>query len=162
MVILKHATELEPTLFDCLQYRHPATAYADAMLSANVKRILCHLLPKQNEPSQPVPRLVKEILLYIQQNYDNGITNGRIADAFGYHSFYLNRIFKKATGYTLHQAVVAQQIEVAKNLLKSTDFTVKAICCEVGISDSALFCTTFKKQTGVTPMEYRKAHSKVN
>ena len=154
-VLSRHAADLESDLVDCLPYRSHATVYAEAILSANLKKILCRLLQKKNEPLPPMPSLVREVLLYIEQHYDSGLTNEQIASVFGYHSFYLNRIFKKATGRTLHQCILAQQIDVAKNLLEHTKLSVKAISCEVGFSDASLFCTTFKKQTGLTPSEYR-------
>lgn len=158
-MVIRHARELEQELRECLQHFSFPTAYSEAVCSANVKKILCYLLQKENEASPYLPRLVQDILLYIQQHYDSGITNDQIANVFGYHSFYLNRLFKKATNHTIHQTILAQQIDVAKQLLESTALPVKAISCEVGFSDSALFCNTFKKHTGATPSEYRKTHS---
>ena len=159
LIVVNNAREMEQELTECLQYFSYPNAYSEALCSANVKRILCYLLQKENEPAQTMPRLVREVLLYIQQHYNTEITNDRIAEEFGYHSFYLNRIFKKATGRTIHQTLLSQKIDVAKQLLENTELSVKSIAYEVGFADSALFCNTFKKHTGVTPSEYRLKRS---
>ena len=159
LIVVNNAKEREQELKECLQHFSYPTAYSEALCSANIKRLLCYLLQKENEPSQNMPRLVREVLLYIQQHYNTEISNDQIAEEFGYHSFYLNRVFKKATGSTIHQALITQKMDVAKQLLENTELLVKSIAYEVGFSNSALFCNTFKKHTGVTPSEYRLKRS---
>ena len=102
------------------------------------------------------PEVVKKVLLYIQQNYEKEISNASIAAQFGYHEFYMNRIFKKSTGMTLHKAILRERIRVACSLLQSTDLSVQRISSEVGFSDRSQFCTAFKKHTSYTPTDYRK------
>lgn len=155
-IVIENAIEVEQELKDCIRYFSYPSDYSEVICSANVKKILCYLVQKEKEPSQNLPSLVRDVLLYIQQHYDKGIDNEQIAKVFGYHSFYLNRIFKKATGNTIHQTILMQQIHVAKQLLKNTELSVKNIAYESGFSDASLFCNVFKKNTGFTPTEYRK------
>ena len=81
----------------------------------------------------------------------------QISAKFGYHSFYLNRLFKKETGITIHQAVIGERMKIAKNLLIETELSVKDIASEVGYADLARFCTAFKAAVGATPLQYRKS-----
>ena len=105
--------------------------------------------------SLELPEPVQRITLYIQQNYDREISNTEISAALGYHSFYLNRIFKKSTGITIHQAVLREKMRVAKRLLRDTALPVHSIAAEVGFPERSQFCTLFRRQVGCTPTEYR-------
>ena len=60
------------------------------------------------------------------------------------------------TGMTLHQAILAERIRIAKRLLHSTGLSVGAIAEECGFTDRSQFCTAFRKQKGMTPTEYKK------
>ena len=137
-----------------LHYCYP-TPVSDAVTSAIIKDILCFAAQNTRPDECELPEIVRKIMLYIQQNYDKEISNSQISNEFGYHSYYLNRIFKDSTGTTIHQAVIHEKIRVAKRLLKETDLSVGSVATEVGFLDRAQFCTTFKKHTRHTPKEYK-------
>ncbi len=137
-----------------LQYCYP-TAFSDAVTSAIIKDILCYIAQNVTSHKFELPKIVQKIMLYIGQNYDKEISNSQIADEFGYHSYYLNRIFKESTGTTIHQAVILEKMRVAKRLLKETDLSIASVAIEVGFPDRAQFCTIFKKHTRYTPKEYK-------
>ncbi len=155
-VILEKAFEIEGKLQECLfRYSYPKS-YSDAFTSAILKEILCYIVQRANPKAQETSETVQKIMLYISQNYDREISNTEISRELGYHSFYLNRIFKKDTGITIHRAVINEKMKVAKRLLLETDISIKAVAEETGFPDRARFCTAFKKHTGYTPLEYRK------
>jgi AraC-like DNA-binding protein len=79
----------------------------------------------------------------------------RVAHASPGH---FNRAFRRAFGETPHQYLLTRRMERAASLLKSTDYSVAAICMEVGLSSVGSFTTTFKRTFGMTPTEYRAAH----
>lgn len=137
-----------------LQYCYP-TPFSDAITSAIVKDILCYIAQNTVANKSELSETVQKIMLYIQQNYNKEISNSQIANEFGYHSYYLNRIFKGSTGTTIHQAVILEKMRVAKRLLKETDLSIGGVAIEVGFPDRAQFCTIFRKHTGRTPREYK-------
>ena len=49
-----------------------------------------------------------------------------------------------------------ERIIHAKNLLKNTSLSIAEISKAAGLDSKAYFCNMFKKQTGMTPNEYRK------
>lgn len=155
-IVLHDAFEIESRVQECRMYFCYPTSYSDAASSALVKDILCYMVQKIYKHKMSLPELVQRVLLFVQQNYDRNLTNQQIADELGYHSYYLNRVFKNSTGITIHQAVILEKIRIAKNLLKETALSVRGIATETGFSDSAQFCATFKKYTGFTPTEYRE------
>jgi len=48
----------------------------------------------------------------------------------------------------------------ARELLEKTDLTVTAVALRTGYTDAAYFSRVFRKTTGTTPIEYRRAKSK--
>jgi len=65
-------------------------------------------------------------------------------------------IFKEGTGQTFVEYLTAFRINEAKKLLKKTDMKGYEVAEAVGFSDSGYFSITFKKLTGITPMEFRR------
>ena len=156
VIIVENAFETLENLQKCLtNYNYP-TVYSDALSSSCIKQILCYIVKRKVETGGEIPELIKAVMLYISQNYDKELTNNDIANHFKYHSFYLNRLFKKHTGKTLHQTVIEEKIKVAKRMLKEGNLTVNEVSSELGFLDRSQFCTVFKKQTGFTPLEYKK------
>ena len=158
-IIIEKAFEIEEKLQDCLLHYGYPSPFSDAFTSAIVKDILCYIAQRADTQAEETPETVQKIMLYIGQNYDREISNTDISNALGYHPFYLNRIFKKSTGMTIHQAVIGEKMKVAKRLLRETELSVKEIAEESGFSDRSQFCTVFKKHTGITPLEYRQGRA---
>jgi len=154
-VVIEKAFDIERTMQECLLHYCYPTPFSDALTSAMIKELLCFIAQNTRVDGSELPALIQKIMLYIQQNYDKEISNSQISDAFGYHSYYLNRVFKKNTGTTIHQAVLHERIRIAKRLLKETDLSVGAVAMEVGFSDRAQFCTVFRKHVGASPKAYR-------
>ena len=155
LTVIPEAFEIEGKLQDCLLHFSYPTAFSDAFTSAIVKDLLCYVARNATKQSE-LPDLVQKITLYIRNNYDQELSNTQISTAFGYHPFYLNRIFKNSTGITMHQAVIQEKMRIAKHLLKGTDLSIAAVAEEVGFSDRSQFCTAFRKYSKNTPTEYRK------
>ncbi len=156
LIVIENAFDIEAKLQTCLMHYCLSTPISDAATSAIIKEILCYIVEKSTSQRSPISELVQRITVYIQQNYDREISNSNISAKFGYHSFHLNRIYKKSTGMTIHQAVIAKRMQMAKNLLEETALSVNSIADEVGYPDHSRFCTAFKKHVGMTPLEYRK------
>jgi transcriptional regulator GlxA family with amidase domain len=66
------------------------------------------------------------------------------------------RRFRRATGYAPMEYVHALRVEEAKQMLETSDCSVERIGGQVGYEDTASFRRLFKRQTGLTPREYRR------
>lgn len=73
---------------------------------------------------------------------------------------YLNEAVKKSTGMTPSAWITATIILEAKRLLRCTVSTVKEVAHELGYEDHAYFSRLFKKNTTMTPLEFRRANLK--
>ena len=156
LLVIENAFSVESKMQECLLHYEYPSPISGALTSALIKEILCFLAQRSAAEQSRTHGIVQKIMLYIRQNYDKEITNSHISAEFGYHSFYLNRIFKKDMGFTIHRAVIAERIRIAKDMLLETDMPIHAVAAAVGCADHARFCTAFKAHVGQTPLQYRK------
>ena len=69
---------------------------------------------------------------------------------------HFSTVFAQETGLTFTQYLTALRIGKAKELLEATEMRSSQIAIEVGYNDAHYFSYLFKKNTGLTPSEYRK------
>ena len=97
-----------------------------------------------------------EIKKYIACHYSsNQLSIQNIAQHSCLSDTYLCAYFKKSTGRTLNEYITELRIEKAKELLRDRNLKLYEITDEVGLTDTNYFSTLFKKNTGLTPSEYR-------
>ena len=101
--------------------------------------------------------LYRKSLAYIKEHYMEGITVADIAGAVGYSGSYFGYIFKKKHGIPVNRYVRELQLAKAKELLRNTSFSVSAVAEYVGYEDANYFSSLFKKQYGLSPMQYRNS-----
>ena len=93
--------------------------------------------------------------LYIETHSADKFSLQAMADALFVNGSYLLRAFRAYTGHTLLWYHNHIRCEKAKELLADSDKSMKEICMECGYSDPNYFSRTFKKNTGLTPTEYK-------
>ena len=99
--------------------------------------------------------MAEKVIAYINENYMKPIsieTLAKLADLSQYHFI---RTFKKETGFTPHEYIIHTRISAAKYLLKNSQMPIKDICFNTGFSCESVFCSSFKRQVGMTPVQYR-------
>lgn len=97
---------------------------------------------------------------FIEKNYTEKLSVDQLASTFALGRRSLERRFKKATANTVSEYIQRVKIEAAKKDLESSRKTVNEIMYEVGYSDTKAFRTTFKKITGLSPVEYKNRYNK--
>lgn len=68
---------------------------------------------------------------------------------------YLNIISKRNTGTTAKEQINLQIGLVVRMLLDTTDLSVKQIASRLHYEDPSYLCRIFRKQTGMSPLQYR-------
>ncbi|MDP1813528.1 MAG: helix-turn-helix domain-containing protein [Leadbetterella sp.] len=98
---------------------------------------------------------------YIEQSIDGKLTVDELADlvALGRRSF--ERRFKAATNNSVLEYIQRVKIETAKRSFENSRKNINEVMMDVGYSDNKAFRTTFKKITGLTPIEYRNKYRKM-
>jgi len=77
------------------------------------------------------------------------------ADKLNLSANYLGDLIKKETGKSPQKHIQFKMIETAKKMLLQSKKNVSQIAYELGFEYPQYFSRMFKKNTGVTPNEYR-------
>ncbi len=93
---------------------------------------------------------------YVRSNISSKITVEMLCSEFNISKNKLYALTQKAWGMNIGEYVSSQRIESAKALLTTTDMPISEVCHAVGIVEYNYFTKLFKKQTGYTPLSYRK------
>jgi len=93
---------------------------------------------------------------YIRKNFaDKDISLHTVAREVNASPNHFSTIFSQETGETFISYITRVRIEQAKILLKTTQLRTSDIGYEVGYNDTHYFSYVFKKNTGMTPKEFR-------
>lgn len=95
---------------------------------------------------------------YMDENFDQGITVSEAASYVFLSQGYFTRAFRDETGISPMNYLMKKRIEKACKLLKNNEIKVSAISLQSGFSSPQRFNVAFRKQMGMTPMEYRKKY----
>ena len=104
---------------------------------------------------------IKEVQEYIEKNYGDKISIDDLAIRVGLSRRNLERRFRKVTYNSVLEYVQRVRIEAAKQTLERNRENVNEAMYKAGYNDIKAFRTTFKKLTGLSPLEYRNKFSRV-
>lgn len=104
------------------------------------------------------PTLAEQVVRYIARNYRGMISMEQLAHQMNYTPQYVSRKFKEQMGCSPLDYTIRLRIDLARNLLCDTEATLQEIAAYVGYPDTVYFNRMFKKQTGITPGEYRRQY----
>ncbi len=102
-----------------------------------------------------VSRTIAECQNYIFNHLFEEIKLEQLSGLTGFNGNYISQRFKKETGMSFRAYVTARRIEEACRLMKYTKLTFTEIATRLCFHDQSHFTKAFKKQTGVTPKQYR-------
>jgi transcriptional regulator GlxA family with amidase domain len=111
---------------------------------------------QKNHEDQPI----KEAQEFIEKNVTEKISVENLAVQFAIGRRHFERRFKKATNNTPIEYIQRVKIEAAKKQLESSSKNINEVMYDVGYSDPKAFRTTFKKITGLSPVEYKNRYNK--
>ena len=92
---------------------------------------------------------------YIYSHIKERITIEDLADELGVSASYLSRLFKKETGSSVSAYIRGQKIEMAKNLLRYSEYSMIDIANRLSFSSQSHFIQQFREYVGITPKKYR-------
>ena len=104
--------------------------------------------------------VIKKAQEYIEKNYEEKISVDEMASMLGLSRRNLERRFRKVTYNSIVEYVQRVRIESAKLTLERARENVNEAMYKAGYTDIKAFRTTFKKLTGLSPLEYRNKFSR--
>ena len=99
--------------------------------------------------------LVKKFFHLIEENHQKNISLGDYAGLIGVTANHLTQTVKILTGKTSLQIIKAKQLLEIKRLLVHTGLNVSEIARQLNFEDQSYFSKFFKRETGLTPLQYR-------
>ena len=94
---------------------------------------------------------------YIRTHLAEPLTLEQLSARARFSPSHFHSLFTAWTGKTPHDFVLQCRIEAAKASLRSDRSSLIEIATGCGFSSQSHFCAQFKKATGQTPLQYRKA-----
>lgn len=113
----------------------------------------CRLIDKEHASESQ--KIIYRSIAYIKSNLEQDLTLEHCARQANLSWGYYSNLFKKVSGTTFQQFVTQAKIEKAKSMLID-DFQVQEIAQELGYEHRRYFSEVFKKQTGLTPTEFKE------
>ena len=100
-------------------------------------------------------KVFQEISDYVKRHLSDDITRQDVADAVHLNADYLSKVFKRRAGITLSEYIRAEKLNHSKYLLTNSDMSINDISMLLNFSSQSHFSSTFKKQYGISPADYR-------
>lgn len=118
------------------------------------------LVDKKN---QIVDQIKSEIIKLVHHR-ENEILNvnlsSHLANLIGTDYSSISSLFSSSEGVTIEKYTIWQKIEKVKELLSYGELTASEIAYKMGYSSAAHLSSQFKKETGMTPGQYKNLKEK--
>jgi two-component system response regulator YesN len=126
-------------------------------LREQLRGILCSALAyRDSHANAQYKSLVRRAQEYIERHYtDPELSLNEVATCVNLSASHFSVIFSQETGKTFKEYLIECRIQKAKELLRMTSLRSADIAYQVGYGDPHYFSSVFKKNTGLTPMEFR-------
>lgn len=106
-------------------------------------------------------RSIEAIHEYITLHFQEDISLAMLSRKFNFNPWYIARKFKETYGTTIITYLTELRVERAKSLLVGTNISVSEMAGLLGYTDENYFGKVFKKQTGLSPLQFRKENRHV-
>lgn len=133
-------------MHEALKMAPPATYYVPGNASHRISQLFVELLEQQ---------------FPLDGNDPGAIIRLRNANEFAsqlsVHTNHLNRALKETTGKTTTEWISERVLQKARAMLRNSQHDIAGIAYSLGFEHASNFNIFFKKQTGQTPLQFRKA-----
>ena len=107
------------------------------------------------EKSQFLIQEIDSAIRFFHENYHTPISIEEYASSHHMSVSWFIRSFKEYTGSTPTQYILSLRISNAQTLLGSTNYNITEIAEIVGYDNPLYFSRLFRKQSGMSPSEFR-------
>lgn len=143
--------------------------YHETIIQSHVSRMIVSILRhywKENFVDPATQKLqierqfstISPVLDYIEEHASDPIYLSELCELVNMSPYYFSRFFKKSMGFTLTEHITATRIRLAKKMLLNSDMTVMEIAEKSGFCDIQYFGKVFKRETGVSPSQFKKCY----
>jgi AraC family transcriptional regulator len=98
----------------------------------------------------------KRIRSYIAEHLNEELSLEQLARVAEMSPNYLISLFRQSIGMTPHKYIILQRLESARKLLVQSGLSLLEIAQRCGFQDQSQFTTSFRRQYGITPGQYKR------
>lgn len=149
---MRYGQFAEPYLRRIYEESMRPTDYTPAIMSSCLKLLLIDAVRNTARPAQSL--IVERIMELVAEDLCRN--NLCLAKILGYHPYYLNEVFSKETGISLHQYILKERIAKAKEQITVGRLQLSEIAEQCGFSSLSHLSRTIKAEYGVSPSKMRK------
>lgn len=129
----------------------------DALLAYVYGRLIFQVRQSERTDSHEVhPWPIRQALNVIETRYQEPLKIRQIAAAAGWSVAHFHEVFQQHMEASPHQVLLQRRLRRARELLSSTNLSVKQVAAECGFSTAAGFGHAFRSRVGVTPRVFRR------
>jgi two-component system response regulator YesN len=111
---------------------------------------------RDSHPNGQYKNLIRQAKEYLEQHYTNPeLSLNEVASQANLSASHFSVVFSQETGQTFKEYLTEIRINKAKELLRMTALRSADIAYQVGYNDPHYFSSVFKKNTGLSPIEFR-------
>ena len=126
-------------------------------MTGHVYLLLAYLIEQAKHAQSSAPEIYAvKAAEFAQNNYMHGVTVTDMANHVGISRSWLYKDFCRQFHISPFEYLQGLRIDRSKALLINTKLSVKEIALSVGFEDPLYFSRAFKKETGISPLSYRK------
>ncbi len=145
-----------------------------ALEQIDVQRKLAELMPVASAREEPkdettdddydpqMAQVILQVREYLRRNYMNAVSLDSISEILRISPSYLSTQFKRYAHINFVDYLTDLRINEAQDLLKDPLRSTAEVASLVGYEDASYFTRVFKKRTGQTPTQYRRAQANIS
>lgn len=112
--------------------------------------------PSINRMHKSKQQIVDEVSSIIDEKYQKPLTLESIAKSIHFTPNYVGTIFKSVKKMSVNRYLMHVRMKNVRLLLSNSDLSINDIAFRCGFGSITYFHTAFKKEHGITPVEYRQ------
>ena len=148
-----------PMLINNLQMNQRRPFYDKVESRGILFILLAHFLKDAKPRTEVKDDRIHMVLTFIRKNLNKRMDIDMLADKTCMSKDHFIRVFKNEVGVTPNVFVTQKKLERSELMLVTTAQSVKSIADALGYEDYSYFNRIFKKNTGITPQQYRAKYS---
>ena len=159
-------TDIEPVFRLCNRILREWGGGEVLLIKSLMLRLFCELRRQLNGRLSPLPEdgryaqyvnRINDLCYYVRNNPMEDFPIARLAEMAQLSPNFLSRVFRLIMGQTPLKFIHQVKINYIKTLLLDTEMRVTEVAEHAGFDDPTYLHSLFKRYTGVTPVEYRRA-----
>ena len=99
---------------------------------------------------------IAQAITIINEDFHQGINVGDLVNRMPISRRTLETQFRKVLGKSVHEVILEIRMQKARQLLKRTYLSIDEVSLRVGFKSQQNFHVAFKRETGMSPRDYRK------